>query len=88
MAKIKIYTIPTCEWCKKLKIWLKRKKLSFEEYDLTESDKARDEVLDKTGQLITPTIDVDGKMFIGFDEKILLKALETSKKNESKEEEN
>ena len=43
--EINIYTIPTCPWCTKLKEWLKKKKASFIEHDLTESDHARDEIL-------------------------------------------
>lgn len=71
--KIKIYTTPTCSWCKKLKEWLKKKKLPYEDCDISESQNKtfRDELLDKSGQLAVPMIDIDGKIIVGFDEKLL-----------------
>ena len=54
--EIKIYTIPTCKWCAKLKEWLKKNKHSYQEHDLTESDSARDEIIQKSHQMATPVI--------------------------------
>ena len=54
MAEINVYTIPTCPWCTKLKDWLKKKKVAFIEHDLTESDSARDEIIEKSHQMATP----------------------------------
>jgi glutaredoxin 3 len=52
--EIKIYTIPTCRWCAKLKEWLKKNKYSYQEHDLTESSSARDEIIQKSHQMATP----------------------------------
>ena len=46
--EIKIYIIPTCRWCAKLKEWFKKNKHSYQEHDLTESDSARDEIIQKS----------------------------------------
>ena len=75
--EIKIYTTPTCKWCQKLKDWLKSKKIKYEERDISESQNKtfRDELIQKSGQLAVPVIDIDGKILIGFDEKELEKAL-------------
>ena len=69
------YTIPTCEWCEKLKAWLKKKRIKYEDRDLAESQnkKFRDEILQKSGQMSVPVIDVDGKIIVGFNEKELEK---------------
>ena len=75
MVEVQIYTTPTCAYCQKLKAWLKKKKVSFIEHDITESDKARDEALEKSSQLGVPVIDIDGKVIVGFNEKELEKAL-------------
>mgnify|MGYP001401019077 CR=1 FL=1 len=74
--EIKIYTTPTCPWCLKLKEWLKKKKLSFEEFDTTDSDEARDEILEKSGQLAVPVIDIDGEIIVGFDEKKIKESID------------
>jgi glutaredoxin-like YruB-family protein len=71
---IKVYTTPNCTWCKKLKEWLKKNKLSFQELDISENDNYRDEVIEKSGQMAVPMIDIDGKIIVGFDEKALMEA--------------
>ena len=78
MVDIKIYITPTSPQCKDLKAWLKKKKLAFAEHDLIESDKARDEVLNKSGQLSTPVLDIDGKIVVGFNETLLQEVLKTN----------
>lgn len=71
---IKVYTTPNCTWCKKLKEWLKKNKLSFQELDISENDNYRDEVIEKSGQMAVPMSDIDGKVIVGFDEKALMEA--------------
>lgn len=73
--EVKIYTLPTCSWCVKLKEWLKKKKVSFQEFDLIEEENARDEIIEKSGQMSVPVIEIDGKILIGFNEKKLEAAL-------------
>jgi glutaredoxin 3 len=83
---IKIYTTPTCPWCEKLKAWLKKKKLGYEEHDLIESDKARDEIIELSGQLSVPVTDIDGEIIVGYDETKLEKAVSKAKENQGKKE--
>ena len=80
--EIKIYTIPTCPWCTKAKEWLKKRKVSFQDCDVSESQNSqyRDELLEKTGQLGVPVTDFNGILVIGFNEKKLEEALERAKK--------
>lgn len=68
---VKLYLIPDSAWCLKAKEWLKKKKVAFQEMDMSESDTYRGEVLEKTSQLCVPVIEIDGKMIIGFQEKEL-----------------
>lgn len=63
-----IYTTPTCTWCKKLKEWLKKKKVSYQEHDVVESDDAREIMIDKSGQMAVPVIEMAGEIIVGFDE--------------------
>jgi len=67
MAIIKIYTTPTCVFCKTAKEYFKSKGLTYTEYDVsTDTDKQK-EMIDKTGQFSIPVIDIDGKIIIGFN---------------------
>lgn len=70
-----LYTMPTCSWSKKAKDFLKKKKVSFEEKDLLKDEIARDEILQKSGQIATPVIDIDNNILVGFNEAQLEKAL-------------
>ncbi len=76
--KVKVYSTPTCPWCKKLKEWLKKKKVKFEDLDVTEESKWRDELIEKSGQMGVPVTDIGGKIIVGFNEKELEKALKSS----------
>ena len=66
MAEIKIYITHNDPWCKQLKTWLKRRRLSFEIFDLDDSDTARDELIKKSNQMAIPLIDIDGEVIVGF----------------------
>ena len=67
MAKIIIYTTPTCVYCKMTKEFFKEHNVSYEEKDVSTDDKARDEMVEKSGQLGVPVIEIDGKITVGFD---------------------
>ncbi|MBI2145967.1 glutaredoxin family protein [Candidatus Woesearchaeota archaeon] len=69
--EIKLYTTPTCTWCKQLKEWLKKKKVSYQEIDVVENDREREEMVEKSGQMAVPVVDIDGTIIVGFDEKKL-----------------
>lgn len=69
--EVKIYSTPTCFWCQKAKEWFKKNKVSFQDLDITESDTYRDELIEKSHQMAVPVIEVDGRIIIGFKEKVL-----------------
>ena len=75
MAKITVYGTPTCPWCKKTKEYFKKKKIEFRDVDITEEDKDREEMIDKSGQMGVPVIDIDGTILVGFNPKEIEKAL-------------
>jgi len=66
MARITIYTLPTCPWCHKLKGWLKEKGIDFEDRDVSSDQANVAEMQEKSGQLSVPVIDIGGKIIVGF----------------------
>jgi glutaredoxin-like YruB-family protein len=67
MKKINIYSTPTCPHCIKLKEYLKSKNIKFVDIDVSsDPDKIR-EMIDKSGQMTTPVIDIEGEIIVGFD---------------------
>ena len=43
-------------------------KVTFEEYDVASNTQSREEMIQKTGQMGVPVIDIDGEITIGFDQ--------------------
>ncbi len=72
---LKIYTTPTCPWCKKTKEWLKENKVKYKEFDVSTDAKARDEMIEKSGQMGVPVVDIDGTLIIGFNPDAMKEAL-------------
>ncbi len=75
MPTVKVYSTPTCPWCVKAKEFLKKHNIKFKELNVAANAAAREELIEKSGQMGVPVIDVGGKLIIGFDEKELKKAL-------------
>jgi glutaredoxin-like YruB-family protein len=70
-----IYSTPTCPWCKKTKEFLTENKIKYKDVNVAENEKARNEMIEKSGQFGVPVIDISGKIFVGFDPGKLKKAL-------------
>lgn len=64
---IKIYSTSTCPWCKRAKAYLEEKGIAFESVDVSSDQNAQREMIDKSGQMGVPVLDIDGKIVIGFD---------------------
>jgi glutaredoxin len=47
--------------------FFKENNIVFEEHDVAQDAQARDEMIQKTGQMGVPVIEIDDKIIIGFD---------------------
>ena len=72
---VKMYTTPTCHYCHALKEFFKEKKVEFTEIDVTKDEALIQELVDKSGQMGVPVVDIDGKIVIGFDQEKISKLL-------------
>lgn len=64
---VKVYSTPTCPYCVTLKEFLKEKGVQFEDLDVATDETARNEMVEKSGQMGVPVSDIDGQIVIGFD---------------------
>ena len=64
---VKIYTTPTCAYCHAEKEFFKEHNIEFQDLDVFSDAKARQEMIEKTGQLGVPVTDIDGQIVIGFE---------------------
>jgi len=73
MARIEMYTTPSCPYCVRAKRLLKERGLAYEEIDVATDDALRLEVMKRSGRRTVPQIFIDGRSIGGYDE---LRALE------------
>ena len=66
MAKIRVYTTPTCPYCKDAKDWLKDRGCEFEELDITKDVEALREWRSLSGGVGVPVIAHGNDFVIGF----------------------
>jgi glutaredoxin 3 len=75
MKKVLIYTTPTCPFCHQAKDYLTEKKIVFTNYDVTTDNDKAQEMIDKSGQMGVPVLDIEGKIIVGFDREAIDKEL-------------
>lgn len=64
---VTVYSTPSCPWCHKAKDYLKEKNIAFEDVDVSIEDDRAQEMVEKSGQMGVPVIDINGKIIVGFD---------------------
>ncbi|PSO44385.1 MAG: NrdH-redoxin [Parcubacteria group bacterium SW_4_49_11] len=75
---VTIYTTPTCQYCKMAKQYFQENNIDYTEYDVSENEEKRSEMVEKSGQMGVPVIDVEGQLIVGFDKSVVAEALESS----------
>ncbi|MBS3149511.1 glutaredoxin family protein [Candidatus Woesearchaeota archaeon] len=76
MHNVTIFTTSHCVWCKATKEFFKENNVKYKEINVEEDEKAAHEMVEKSGQLGVPVIDIDSQIIIGFDKPALKKALD------------
>ena len=75
MEKVKVYSTETCPYCVMVKEFLKEKKVEFEDIDVNSDREKAQEMVEKSGQMGVPVIDIDGEMIVGFDKPMIEETL-------------
>ncbi|MDD5409750.1 MAG: glutaredoxin family protein [Candidatus Omnitrophica bacterium] len=79
MAKsVKVYSTPTCPWCIRAKQFLQENNIDFQNIDVSGNQQAVDELMQKSGQMGVPVLDIDGEIIVGFDKERIKQALGVS----------
>jgi len=72
---VKIYTTPTCPYCAMAKDFLRKHKIAFEEINVAADRKKAIEMINKSGQMGVPVLDIGGTIIAGFNKEAIKKAL-------------
>jgi glutaredoxin-like YruB-family protein len=75
MKEVTIYSTPTCVYCNMAKSFFSANNVSYKEHNVATDLEKRKEMIDKTGQMGVPVIDIGGEVIVGFDESRIKSAL-------------
>ncbi|MFH1631608.1 MAG: glutaredoxin family protein [bacterium] len=69
--RIIVYSTPHCPFCKSVKKFLDKHGVEYKDIDVSVERDMANEMIEKSGQMGVPVIDIDGEIVVGFDEKKL-----------------
>jgi len=64
--KVKIYSTKACPYCVMAKEFFAKKKIAYKEIDVSVHKNA-DEMIEKSGQMGVPVIEIGKEIIVGFD---------------------
>jgi glutaredoxin 3 len=70
-----IYSTPNCQYCSMAKGYFKDKGIPFTDYDVSKDQAKGREMVQKTEQGGVPVIEIDGRLIIGFDKRLIEETL-------------
>ena len=73
--QIKVYSTPACPFCVSLKNFLKEKNIEFENIDVSQDKEMAEKMIEKSGQMGVPVLEIDGNIIVGFDKAKIMELL-------------
>ncbi|MDF0728641.1 glutaredoxin family protein [Cytobacillus sp. S13-E01] len=74
--EVTVYTTNTCPYCVMVKNFLDEQGIEFKEVNVQEDQAAGDKLVETTGQMGVPQIEINGEWVLGFDPETLSELLE------------
>ena len=74
MARVEIYTTPSCPFCVRAKRLLEARGIAYDEIDVAGDPALRADLVQRTGRRTVPQIFIDGEPIGGFEELAALDA--------------
>jgi len=71
-----VYSTPTCPWCHRVKQFFQEHNIFFQDFDVSQNQQKAEEMVQKSGQMGVPVVDIDGEIIIGFDKDRIEEALD------------
>ena len=68
MPTVTIYSTPTCHFCHLAKDFFTAHNVAFTDYNVASDLERRQEMVQKSGQMGVPVINVGEELIVGFDE--------------------
>ena len=75
MNKVTIYSTPTCHFCHMAKDFFVSKGVVYEDFNVSSDPIKKQEMIDKSGQMGVPVIDINGQLVVGFNKPKIMELL-------------
>jgi glutaredoxin-like YruB-family protein len=75
MKSVTLYSTQTCKYCKHAEAFFKEHNIPYEKVDVGADVAKRQEMVEKSGQMGVPVMDIAGDIVIGYDEDALRELL-------------
>ena len=75
MKSVKVYSTPTCPFCVKAKQFLKDNSVEFEDIDVSSDSEAAKAIVEKSGQMGVPVLEIEDEIIVGFDKEKISQTL-------------
>ena len=66
---VKVYSTPSCPYCKMVKQFLTENGVAFEDIDVSVNQNMAHEMIQKSGQMGVPVLEIEDQIVVGFDRK-------------------
>jgi glutaredoxin-like YruB-family protein len=81
--KIKVYSTPTCPYCKLVKDYLKEQTIAFTEMDVSQDNDAIQKMVKLSGQMGVPVIDINGQIIVGWNKNALEEVIKVQQQKDT-----
>jgi glutaredoxin 3 len=76
MKNVLIYSTPTCHFCHMAKEYFTANNVVFTDYNVAADIEKRKEMIDKSGQMGVPVIQIENDLIVGFNKPVITKLLD------------
>ncbi len=74
-----VYSTPSCPYCVMAKTFLRERDIAFEDVDVSKDRSRAEEMVQKSGQMGVPVLDIEGQVIVGFQPNLIAELLELDK---------
>ncbi len=74
--EVTLYYVPECQWCSEVRSYFSERDILINEKDLTDNSEFQNELVNKAGELIVPTVDINGAVISGYNPAVMNTELE------------
>lgn len=75
MKKVTVYSTPTCHFCHMAKDFFTQNGIAYEDINVSSDLEKRKEMVEKTGQMGVPVIEINENLIVGFNKPKIMELL-------------